>query len=241
MDNNPQVQQSVPPQPIPQQEIPQATSGFPKMAMVIIGLVILILLVGVGAYYLGTNKNKSVPQTVYTQPTSSPSHSVSPTPSPTPIDETANWKTYSSNGYLIKYPPTWSINHGVYTNNNVDIYNPTNMVYQSRGNGSPPKEYYPTQFVGIFSINSSQTPKEYVNTIISEWKNDKIQIDYINAKDYILNGLPSEIYTEPGEGGRGRLVVVSNGKQLVELNISSESPELDKDINQILSTFKFTQ
>lgn len=102
MDNNPPEQQSVPPQPSPEQENPQARKDFPKMALVLVGLVILILMVGVGAYYLGSNKNKSVSQTVYTQPTSSPSSTaiLSPSGIPTP-NPTANWKTYTETGFSI--------------------------------------------------------------------------------------------------------------------------------------------
>ena len=66
--------------------------------LLIIGVIVIMLVIGVGAYYLGTKK----------APTQSQNPEVAlPTPQSTSTpsaDETTNWKTYTNNGYSIKYP-----------------------------------------------------------------------------------------------------------------------------------------
>lgn len=74
--------------------------------LLIIGVVVLVLVIGAGAYYLRTRK----PATIVPSPTSvitSPTPQVTPTSSPT--DETANWKTYTSEdaSFSFKYPSDW--------------------------------------------------------------------------------------------------------------------------------------
>lgn len=60
MESNQPVQQPIPPESTPKQNIPQKTNGFSKMALVI-GIIILILLLGIGGYYLGSrNQNTKV-------------------------------------------------------------------------------------------------------------------------------------------------------------------------------------
>ena len=68
---------------------------------IILIAIILLILLGLGGTYLAL-KSKPKPQPTVPQ--------VVPTPSPTPIDETANWKTYTNTivGYQIKYPNRYS-------------------------------------------------------------------------------------------------------------------------------------
>lgn len=83
---------------------------------IILGVLILLLIVGSGAYYLGTQKNKSLSQSkVQNSPTPSSSQ---PSPPPTVNIKAQNteWEEYTSNklpnisfkAYKIIYPATWA-------------------------------------------------------------------------------------------------------------------------------------
>ncbi|OGH16851.1 MAG: hypothetical protein A3H50_01190 [Candidatus Levybacteria bacterium RIFCSPLOWO2_02_FULL_37_10] len=90
---------------------PKKPFMFSKILLPIV--IIMVLLAATGGTYLALNaKNK--PQSV--APKAIPT--TAPTPLPTeasakagtPIDETANWKTYTNNnGFSIKYPASWII------------------------------------------------------------------------------------------------------------------------------------
>lgn len=88
-------------------------SNFP----IILGVLALLLVVGGGAYYLGTQNNRSAPQTqnIYAQPTINPKNNPTDWPvttQSTQSDEQADWKTFTSKicNFNLKTPLTWSIN-----------------------------------------------------------------------------------------------------------------------------------
>src|SRR2546423_1560041 len=66
-------------------------------------LAVVVIIAG-GAYYLGTHQN-TAPATV-----SQRSDKPAPTKTVSPLDQTANWKTYTNSkyGFLIRYPGDWS-------------------------------------------------------------------------------------------------------------------------------------
>lgn len=80
-----------------------------KTALYVILVVVLLLLASVGSYLLGQQSGKQTVQ----QPTSTavPYPTVPPI-SPTP-KETAEWKTYASDGLNFKYPSEWKIVTGL--------------------------------------------------------------------------------------------------------------------------------
>jgi hypothetical protein len=78
----------------------------------ILVIIMLLILVGAGAYYFGTKKESILlipTQTPSSIATNTPTQ-VTPTTKPT-TDPTANWKTYLniSANYSIKYPQGWGI------------------------------------------------------------------------------------------------------------------------------------
>ena len=101
------------PEPVQQQSVPQPSSSVSSVepkpqglgrskGILWIGIALLVLaLVGVGAYFLGSRKTATTvtPEPVLTQ-----------IPTPTP-DSTANWKIYTTReyGYSVKYPPDWEV------------------------------------------------------------------------------------------------------------------------------------
>lgn len=72
-----------------------------KMKFVVMGFIVLLLLVGVGAYILGMQKNVTQNAQVSVTPTVT-----LPTPTPDPM---AGWKTYndSQNSFTFRYPSGW--------------------------------------------------------------------------------------------------------------------------------------
>ena len=117
MESYPQVQQPIPPLPIQPQNIPEKTNGFPKIALLIGVVIILVLLVGVGGYYLGTKKNNSQPITTYSRSTVPTSPTLIPSPSVAPkqnvitliptTDPGTHWNTYTIANFGLQFslPP----------------------------------------------------------------------------------------------------------------------------------------
>lgn len=116
METENQNQQSNPSviPPVPQTSMPNEKL---KSKLPVILVVLLILLfVGSGAYYLGSQKNNSNQANQYVQqpsPTSSENQPTSvPADSPTPPTSIpATWKTFTSKteGFTIRYPDNWII------------------------------------------------------------------------------------------------------------------------------------
>src|SRR3990167_8442319 len=102
---DPNQNNQTPPPPSPAQPMNPKSGLKSKWPIIVIGLLILVLL-PLGAYFLLNENSKN--QTV---PTATPTPFSSPKPtsesaSPTPVDETADWKTYTNtaSGYSVKYP-----------------------------------------------------------------------------------------------------------------------------------------
>lgn len=75
------------------------------------GVVIAILVVGFGAYYLGTQRNQSItqPQQIISKPTTTPSVAqASPTSSPT-SDSNLKSYTHPTANYSFSYPSNWKL------------------------------------------------------------------------------------------------------------------------------------
>ena len=96
-------------------------------------IILVIALIGAGAYFLGTKNILKFPSFPL-------SPTLSPSPTPTP-DPTANWKTYTANEFTFKYPVNWFIEDtkvvedGSYVNFFLGETEPkTTTTDESRGN-----------------------------------------------------------------------------------------------------------
>lgn len=103
------LQSVIPPQPIQQHTTKQVSNGtrFPKVLLSLLGVVVVVGFIS-AAYFLGTQKNVSVPPTemkTVVYPTK-PVTGVPTNISTKTIGVTANWKTYTSQQYhySLKYP-----------------------------------------------------------------------------------------------------------------------------------------
>src|SRR3989344_5147953 len=82
-------------------------SSILKTISIGLGVIGIGLAIGIGGYFLGVKNNKTFVQDVRDEIAAS-----SPTPLPTEVstkegDPTADWKSYTSADYSIKFPPSW--------------------------------------------------------------------------------------------------------------------------------------
>lgn len=172
-----------------------------------------------------------------------PEASQSSLPSPTSVLPTPAWQTFTDGILAVRYPGNWVTR----PNPAIAIAGERAIVlltdgkgYHVIGNGSP--ELYPSRFVGVTSLDSSLSPKAYVDAIV-EGFDASVRgeiVTMMNRRHYSPTmNMQAEVYNEPGEGGRGTIVLVSNGKKLYFFNLSAAYPTDDADINQIVASLSF--
>lgn len=178
---------------------------------------ILLILVGVGSYVLGTKK---------AQPVQTNSLSVSPTAvtSNEMSDETANWKMYTTTNYSLKYPTDWILTESDYLNTR-QITNPSKTVYMLISEGQYP-----------FGFGNSDTimKQEDLNLKVGENEYSAKEITVNNSSIYVN----LELDTQKNHYllfGTGYPAGDDSNKSLDDYFRSKNT------IFQILSTFKFTE
>lgn len=225
-----------PQQPVSTPPVPPRSNPL-NLKLIVLG-VVLVGLGLLGGYLLWGNKSQPAPsqqQVVATQPT--------PTPDPT-----AGWKTFSGQDFVIKYPQEWeattNFELGGGSDNGVQILNPNSKKPFTGGNGysgTPSQKLYPTEYITLKSRPTSETVKQYVDKYDGPCGADQKReagIDYIHRSAYSAGQINGEIFTVPCEGGGYKEIVISAGKKLFTFDLSNDISE--KLVNQILSTFKFT-
>lgn len=149
---------------------------------------------------------------------------------PTGSTDISTWKTYNATNFTVIYPADWTTktDSGI-----LEIYDPNSIQNQTTNGGGTTK--IASKFIDIQVINSTQTVKEYVDKAITGPQYNGVEI---KRRTLYINGLPAEIYNNAGEGQRGDIAVISNGKELAIINTDFN---VDTKAGYILSTFKFTQ
>lgn len=201
--------------PMPQQPISKIPSSGSKWKLILL-IVILLVIVGSGTYYLGTRQNKLIVQNRQKQiiPTTTQS---SPTPTP---DLTTNWKTYvnTHNFYSFLYPDT---------------------LFTVQENGLRTRLFKGMGY--SFEINVIQTTDTIENWLIKEKNNGQfpdsnwksIQSTFQNHPALFLQSLPNTMQVAMD------VFIVKNNNMIYEISFSKEASE-KTIVDQILSTFKFT-
>lgn len=203
-------------------------------------ILLFLVIVGLGAYLLGTQVN------IFQKPSST----LSPTPIPNP---TANWKTYSNSkyGFQIHYPDSLFFKEGDDTNQPPFIF-VGSLIEAKYANQSI---HYP--FIGMNIIKTDLSPKVWVDekgTIYSFIGNGNAPKS-INPSDYFYSGVQDkkEIQISAGSAVRfisegtsyGLLHTIFQLKKGYLIDIYSHKSgvgEIDDNIYyQILSTFKFLE
>lgn len=217
--------------------------------LILVGFLMLIGAVG-GAYYLGMKASQDSHQqnpviTSDSYPQASASASVAPTP--TPADETANWKTYThaTEGYLIKYPPTWSVI-------DTDSQNPSNTSVTINSNerfSFPDAPNSPEGITYWVNIDHTLNPshKEFKDLVMTDMSPEIKNI--FTYKTNVINGLTAyRTTTLPSQSGCDFVYFKKIDDSYIEINFCEYSPQkpyVQQDkfyaiFNKMLSTFKFT-
>lgn len=197
---------------------------------IVLGILVLLIVVGGGAYYLGTQNGRTTSQGQNNpQSTINPENTVAiPTSTPTDTQttsdtETVNWKTYADtrNNFSIKYPSGWTEKGPVADND-------TTLVYlhadESFGEGPEPIQYY----VWIYSdskLPSAKLTKESLGAY-TIYKTDEL----------------------PSRSGALTAFITQDEKKYIAVSITPydvKQPWISQDkyigiFNKMLSTFKFT-
>lgn len=174
------------------------------------------------------------------------------TPSPTPTDETANWKTYTNSqyGYSIKYPS----NYRIYTSGIVQEATRSSEIGISNlkdENSVLTIHVDEKKHSSIENMNLSQIAE--VNYVSNVSNHNYIKQIIAPLKLTSLDGQPAYTYTLIAAGYSGKwrgfpVGAINNFRKITTLETEKDGlyftlvfPSDDPNLNQILSTFKFTQ
>lgn len=197
----------------------------------LIGLIFILLLAFLGGAYFYFRSQSQI-QTPGVQELTPPE--TQETPSPTP-DPTADWKTYTTSTYLVKYPE--------------DL-----ITREDEGSTIAISKWGPTQTEGTelfdgYSITfqikevSDTTPQEYADTLISETKDVGISEITEEPSAITINSYQGVTYTEEGLGTYKHIILGSdNNSSLMLISIIVSDPGnlgFQETVDQILSTFEF--
>ena len=191
-------------------------------------VVIIIILIGVLGYFVYQNTQfKS--RVANPSPTITSLATNSPEPSSTP-NPTANWETYAGDGYNLKYP-------GDYTAAPVAFVSSPN--------------YSSGTSVKFQNMNSSITVTESINSqnlTLANALGNGPELSYAQSflsgktiQNYSIGGVPGVGVENISAGQSGialDVIWIKNGRIYQATTSSSEGAII---LNQILSTFKFTQ
>lgn len=171
----------------------------------------------------------------------------------TTTDPTVNWKTYNDeeNGYLFKYPSTWKIVDLGTGSKYKDIYNAGYLLYKSdptvecggsvgMGGGGPCDNSASIQF----SVGNITSPIEDFDQ--SYWGRGFV---IKNKTNTVIDGVPVVMAYSGDKIPEATIFKVSDTKQVYvtteffedkSKSVSLYNKDTVAEINQILSTFKFT-
>lgn len=207
--------------------------------LVIMGVVLAIIIVGAGTYYLGVNKDKSSTNVNNQQIQASPTTQSTPTGLQTSsTDETANWKTYTNTqqSFTIKYPNGVEIEEENGGGVLLILLGPT----QKRGAGF---------YDGIFlRFKSNSLKDKNINQVADEeLQKEKDTFDtnghvIENTKQVTLAGISGYTYTIANVGIHTFTYLPNkSGGYVIILNstVDPTGKDFQKSADQILSTFKF--
>lgn len=222
-------------QPIQPPPPPPSSTNYSKPFLLILGAIALMVISGVGGYFLGVKQNQTVNQ--YPQASPTAAYTISPTTTsaslaiPT-VDPSiaANWKTYTSKVYKFefKYPPTY-----VFESENLSTVTFSGtFIYQ--------------KVPGVLDLNFNQT----INAgTLKNCGEDPVVGEYIcmtdPTKEEIINNIKfRKIYLIKGFGdsmGTAFYVVQTVDGSELEFVLRILGGGYQSDIDQILSTFRFIE
>lgn len=210
--------------------IPSVVPVAKKSVLPVILIVLLILtLIGTAGYFYWQNQNLKKEMAAQTWKAQATPTVVQPSPTPT-LDLTADWKTFSFEpmGHIFKYPTGWTAaqcESGIYL-----FTQPTQRPGTSCD--TPP--------FGVVSITFDNKPIETgylksTNYVLSD--EQKVTTSFGQATKRIIK----LVQMKEGPGPTNYFEITFKGTNGYYYLISTENSQYETVIDQILSTFKFTE
>lgn len=206
-------------------QIPPDKSSLSRARLILFGLlgIALLSIVGGGAYVLGINATKKAPVTVKV----ASNIQASPT-----TDPTAKWKVYKNNLYEFKYPQNWYLQD---TSTGQFFY----TSQQDEAAAAPSSKFSVTtddkNLLKITSADPIGTKKEIGDKIF------ETKISTVSVGSHPAFKVKTEVQAgSQTDALPGWTVVIDMGSNILNLDITGSTDADNKLLDQILSTFKFT-
>lgn len=216
------------PTPPPQVTPPAVSPVLPKknnLVVILLSVFLVITLLISGYLFLQVqNLTKQLAQ-LQAQPTPIPLSTEIPSPTP---DPTANWKTYKDENIKVqfKYPSNWK--YEVINSKSNAGFNYTQITLAKTEYFDPIPKGKP-----LIMITVSNTTDQ---NLLSVYQNTKI------TGDIKVDDIPAEVRQHNSASVDSKYITFTKGEQSFEIESSlhTQSAEQEIILNQILSTFKFT-
>lgn len=203
---------------------------------IIIAGIILLLVVGSGAYYWGMQNTK------YRQVNNSEasiSKNNQPIGNPTIVNDTANWKTYTNAkyGYTIMYPEDWYVlspgNDGV-KSVNIQNYEESQVSEQEKKNMSLEADKM-SIIIGVYDepISSNQSLLEWLKS------NDKYESAMVGVPESVENITFGDKSAIKLNYQSGPFYAFSNQKTVFYAYFTPDNSNQSTTFNKIISTISF--
>lgn len=211
----PTVVEIVPPQTDPQQAPPSGKFSISPKVMLIILAILIIAVVGSGMYLSAGSQPKQVTKST---PTPLPTEAKAPAGDPT-----ASWKAYIGKYYSFKYPSNWTIENGPAesTQRHLETVNLRGSPIVTFSASAESEDYQK-------AINFAETSNSPTIESVTIGSKAGTQLSY-KPGDVIAYPM-TNIYIKTNDG------IVS----YYLIAYSTGDSQATREINQILSTFKFT-
>lgn len=209
----------------------EAKKGFPKWILIVL-IVIFVLAVGAGAYFLGQQSVKNSPgKTQFMTQKSSPIP-----------DATANWKTYTNSdfGFNLKYPTDWKV---------TTAFNPTQSPNLKLNLGLTPESSQQNSTVTPIYVSQYDNPD---NLSISDWqtqynKGKQLANNFYSPTDQETTVAGAKAYINPKGNCQPyacyQIIIMVKNNVFIFHNVNLPNEDYSnnqKIFDQILSTLKFT-
>ncbi len=202
-------------------------------APIIILLAVLFIAGLGGAYYFGTYVNKPLqPQPTIQPLVSSPTQQLTVPVTTAKIDETANWKTYTSqkNSFSLKYPSGMEIEEKSDNYTAFILAGPTQKKQTELYDG-----------IGLFIIKGTLQGRSLKNFVEAEAKQAGEMVKPITTT--YISSYEAYTYTSRGLGEHTYIYIANNGTYWEIINSTGDPTHkgFQKTVDQILSTFRFIE
>lgn len=235
MENEEQQQIQAPTQQPAESTTPliKPKKPFKKWVLIVI-IFILVLCLSIGGYLILQNNTGKT--------------SIAPSPTPTLTDQTANWKTYLSSDYQIKYPNTWTpieaSDKSITGSDQLTIDWPGRKEIQKisfyKNINLPPKFQ-----VIVFNNSKSKSLQQIIEEDTAQPTNGQSNTTKV-VEHLLVSGSETVRYSSFGlDHQETRIMFIKNSKIYYiifdERNLNDSEFKQNKIIYQgMLSTFKFT-